>query len=520
MLLITLLFISPVLFYFILKSIKFGSDHYYHQLLIDLITENKNRFIYKHNNIINENIVSYPQFLHWLFSFLSPNFIEKISSKIIIIFSFLSNISFLIFIVNLSGFIKELNDTKIISIIILLFVLVPYNYNTGNAKNTGASARGLGLFLGQCLIYLLIFYELTDSIKFIYLSIIPALFILISSQFATQFLFFICLSLALIFSDFFYLISPLGASLIFFIIMPKVAFNFFKGQLGHKSLYYKYLAKVYILKNRQSIWSDIYYVIPTQIYYYITRQIPKLKYNFLNYLYNNSLIILIFQMPIVFISFIFFFVNGNYNICELIMIKFAASLFCVFLLITLRPLRFLGEPERYLEFGFGLFSILSVLLLPKSLVILILIYSICFILIDYLVKLKNKSKNNSNVVHDNFISSITEVKKILFADKDSKLITDSIELTKFFLDKNINIYFFTVNSFRSDKFHFSDLYKNSYSYIDPVSMINIIQHYKINYVLVDGISWKNYHNDLELKSIAYRVCYDSINFKLLKLQNI
>lgn len=513
-----ILFIPSLIFYFNLKLIKQGSDHYYHTLIIDLILKHKRKFVFTHDNIINENIVSYPQLMHWILSFFSKEFIEKISSKLIIIFSLLSSICFFIFLNIISTYVKLFEDDYYVVLASLVFYLIPYNYHSGNAKNTGASARGLGLLLGQVLLYFLVLYKLSDNYIYLWFSVIPCFLSFISSQFATQYVIFYLTILSISFLDIYFILVLLSSFALFLLTMPKVALNYFKGQYGHKKLYSQYLASVYILKNRPSIWGDIFVFLPKQIYYFIKRDILKIKYKLRDYLNNNSLIILIFQIPLILVVMIDGYNNSfQYSGYEKILMTFLLALFLIFLVITFRPFRFLGEPERYLEFGFGILAILSLLVLPNNLIFVNIGFCIIYLIADYFLRLKNNRANEVIKIDSNFNSFINDAKNLLLKDKDAILLSDSVELTKFFLDVRLKIYFFVVNLEKSDEFHFKDLYKTVYAYISPDVMIRLIKHYKVTYLVIDNINWKTYHEDLFSNDINYSVSIDANKYKLLKL---
>lgn len=513
-----ILFIPSLIFYFNLKLIKQGSDHYYHTLIIDLILKHKRKFVFTHDNIINENIVSYPQLMHWILSFFSKEFIEKNSNKLIIIFSLLSSICFLVFLKNLGIYIELFKNEYYMILASLVFYLIPFNYHSGNAKNTGASARGLGLLLGQVLLYLLVLYKLSDNYIYLWLSVIPCFLSFISSQFATQYVLFYLIVLSISFLDIYFIFVLLSSLALFFLIMPKVALNYFRGQYGHKKLYSQHLASVYILKNRPSIWGDIFIFLPKQIYYFFKRDILRIKYKLRDYLNNNSLIILIFQIPLILVIFIYSYYNSfEINSHEKVLMTFLLALFLIFLLITFRPFRFLGEPERYLEFGFGIIAILSLLILPINLILINIGFCILYLCVDYGLRFKNTKTIESVNTDNNFNTFINEAKNVLLNDKEGVLLSDSVELTKFFLDIKLKIYFFVVNLEKSDGFHFKDLYKTVYAYIAPDVMIKLIKHYKVTYLVIDNVSWKTYHQDLLSNDINYSVSLDANNYKLLKL---
>ena len=96
-LLILICFISIVISYSFSKILTVGSDHYYHFLLIKLIRKHNYKFVVKHDNLINENIVSYPQLLHWVLARLPDKTILQVSKYLSLALQWIMNISFLSF---------------------------------------------------------------------------------------------------------------------------------------------------------------------------------------------------------------------------------------------------------------------------------------------------------------------------------------------------------------------------------------------------------------------------------------
>ena len=68
-----LVLLNAILLYVQKKVSSPGSDHPYHLGLINGIRNNKHHFVKSYPNIIGEKNFAYPQFYHWILSYLPEN---------------------------------------------------------------------------------------------------------------------------------------------------------------------------------------------------------------------------------------------------------------------------------------------------------------------------------------------------------------------------------------------------------------------------------------------------------------
>lgn len=163
---------------------QFGSDHYIHIHILDLIR--KNNFNYRVTKLSchNEKHTAYPILFHFI---LARFFYDTAINKPKNILAVLNILSFLSFNTFLFFYQSSLNWVYALKANIIFFAF-PFSYIFWNAKNRGLSARGMGLLLGQLFIYFLLFY--TSTLNFFYLVPLTVIvFItLLSSQFSFQFI--------------------------------------------------------------------------------------------------------------------------------------------------------------------------------------------------------------------------------------------------------------------------------------------------------------------------------------------
>ena len=270
-----------------------GSDHYYHIGLIKGIRANGHRFVLSHPNMIGEKHFSYPQLYHWVLSFLPSRTFDKTYNfvGISLFVMFLQVVLFLLFCYTVYPFMPitiQLENFMLVSG--LIFVITPFSYAIWNAKNIGISARGFGLLLGQIYLYFIMWYFLFGNTLFLFIAFLIAFIIILSSQFTMQFVLFSAPLFAMIFGNVSFLLVPVVTLGMFFLLMPNIARNFVMGQVGHKTLYYKYLAEKFILNFRHSIWRDFVYDFWL-----------KIRNNYKSgilYIYNNPLMSILIGMPL------------------------------------------------------------------------------------------------------------------------------------------------------------------------------------------------------------------------------
>jgi hypothetical protein len=478
---------------------KKSSDHYYHVSLINAIRGNGNKFVTSHPNLISEKYFAYPQFYHWLLSFLSPVIVEKYYKLFAIVISLLQLILFLVFAYTVYPFIQT--DTSLEQFMFLsglVFIFTPFSYASWNAKNTGISARGFGLFFGQIYLYFITWYYLFDNIIFFLAAFLMGFIIILSSQFSMQFMIFSAPLFALFCKNPFFLLIPVFALLMFYLIMPEIARNFIKGQINHKTLYYRYLAEKFILSARYSIWRDFVWDFWVKARTDIKKSIP--------YIYYNPLVGCIIGFPFFTLFSLYLFLDtrvqrlvfSDKNILYLA-IPIVVS-FSIFLLTSFRKTRFLGEPERYMEFCIPQISVFGAILFcySNSVVYVVLGFSFLsviwqFILPYLLVKYGRK---------DQLSETMNKLPEIFCRMDESnpktmRIFSNNVEIIKELqvgLWKVLNI---NLTSPYTGSFHFSDIFLDQYKSIAPGVILPLIKQFNIGWFILDTNILPKYNDILE-----------------------
>ena len=529
MLLIVIIFllfaILIVLFLFFTDKNASFSDQTLHVLFIDLIRKNKNKFIVNCDNFLIQSKMTYPQLLHWGFSFIPKYLIPKATLFSPAIFSIVSLLSFLFFVFSVHPYlaIYKISLEKFLLLCGLLFVSTPYSYNIINAKNMGISARGLGLFLGQLYTYSMVLFILHDSYSYFIIACFLSLLIFMSSQFASQHIFFSTILLTIFYQSFILLIPIVVSVISFFLITPRLAYQFFYGNINYKKFYYKYLAKSHILMYRESIWKDIFWEIWKLL---LTKKKPKGGGTLFMYIYTNPIVILLFSLPLTVPICLYFMFNliqkctiGGYdNFVLLLTMPIIISLF-LFLLFSFRETRFLGEPERYVEFTIGFMSVTLVLLLCEHLYIIYGILSFQFLLVFLQVyasriRIKRKIKN----LQEGLIKINNIINENLRQDDEIRLLSNNTEIMRLLTDSRKKVFYGSLYSEWYGKFHYTDLYYN-FNEMKADMILPVIEEFNISHFVLDTniLSYERFNSLIKTHARSFKQLIEKDNLIAYKI---
>ncbi len=479
---------------------KPGSDHYGHLNRINNIKKNRNRFIKRNESNLCNTKEAYPQFYHWILALLPSTIIERYYRVFAIVIDLLQLISFLIFAFTIYPFIQtDLNLERFMLFGGLIFIFTPFRYSIWNAKNSGLSARGFGLFQGQIYLYFISWYYLSGNIVFFLGAFLMGFIIIISSQFAMQFVLFSSLFFALFFKNPLFLLIPVFALLMFYLIMPEIACNYIKGQIIHKTLYYKYIAEKFILRNRYSIWRDF-------VWDFWIKAKEDFKKSIL-YIYQNSLVSVIFGFPFFTLLVLCFFVDNK--VLGLIMADRSLWILgipvvvssIIFLLTSFRKTRFLGEPERYMEFCTPQISILGGVFFGYSSFIAYIVLGISFVLVigqfilGYLIIKYGYTKTQH---YKNFMKIFDTLCKIERSEvKEMRIFSNNSLLNKTLQIGNWKVLNINVTSLYTGQFHFKDIFPVEYPFIAKDVILPLIKEVEIGWFILDTNILPDYYDILE-----------------------
>ena len=495
---IIMIFLTEKLFY----TSEVGSDHPLHISLINLIKNNKHRFCLKSPFQLNEQNFAYPQLFHWILSFFPESLYKanyKFINRIVKIIDILLLNLFLYYISNFF----VLSNTNIL-IINCLYYLTPLSYATWNAKNSGLSPRGLGLVVGQLYNYLLIIFLFTNNL----IILIPiALVILLSillSQFTMQYIILSSLVISLLFHTYFLLITIPLVFLGYFLLFRKSSVNFLIGQYHHKRNYFLYLAEIYILPSRPSIYRD-----------FIKDFWLKLKDNKLRaciYLYQNPIIEVLTGIPYLIILG-YFWINNDFSIYEGILNKLILTGIIVFIMTSFRKTRFLGEPQRYLEYCLPFAVILIVVKLTYPVLLLIVFVSIIIIECNLFLYKSNRAKYSSIDNKQNLLDYLKEkdLSNIQTASSNDN------DILKYLLLYNLSLIRPELTCYYPNKQAFTDNFYGNYSVIEPSVLNGYLQTYQVDILIINTNMYSSEIIKQKMTQLSnYRVIKEFGNFILFE----
>lgn len=463
-----------------LKTSTPGSDHYVHFGYINSIKDNKHRFITKVNTFINEDDFPDPQLYHWFLSLIPSEFLYKYYNFLGLIFNVLSFIFFGIF---LNLIYLELKITTDFNMFVLIsgltYILTPFQFFSWNAKNVGLSARGFGVMLGHLFIYCITLYLITKNFNFLYFSLIFCYLILLSSQFSFQFILFFTFIASILFLDIYILILPYLSILFFIITFPKWSKVFFIRQRKYKWMYYSLLSKKFGLKLRYSIYRDFIYD-----FYIILKK--KGAVRGFEYIYRNPIIELFLGFPFIVLFFLYAYdPNVNFTSPNNIISSIIFISLCIFIITSFRKTRFLGEPQRYIEFTLPIISICAAIYSASiTTIIIILGFSVMIIIFELvIIKLMAKRNGNGLTTQDKILKLVNFIKSTNV--DNNRMISNNLEVLKYFTDKDYKIFNVSILESHTSGLHFDEIFPDNYGLLSIDVMIHFVKSSSIDWIILD-----------------------------------
>ena len=236
---------------------------------------------------------------------------------------------------------------------------------------------------------------------------------LIASQFAFQFVMFSSIFISVVTAHYeILLVAPLSAFFLF-ALNYQYAKSFFYGQLQHKRNYAKFTIKDWQLKQRYSIWRDFVYD------FWIKRD--------RTYIFGNPVFEVLFgAFPNCFILVYYWFITDVSDTTLWTLYVLLSSSFFAFFVTSLRVGRFLGEPQRYIEFGIPFACILCVVLLSSRLVLLFVAFN--FIVLKWYMK--NSQIHRQLPEHIKIRKEMIGYLRDIFEEKYSNLVCNDVEILR------------------------------------------------------------------------------------------
>ncbi len=457
-----------------------GSDHFIQQLFTDLLVANKFKFVSTCSNYVNPNRLAYPMLLNWFLGKWRIQDYSKASRTLLLVNNGMSSIIHL-----LTSFIIYRYYSVSCSLPLFLvlsgalFVTTVFSFNTKNAKSTGLSARGIGLWLGQLYTLLLLVSVIGNTWWYVLPAALAGMLIILSSTFATQFILFGSPVLSLLMFDVKPTVAVVVSFGLFLLLFPSFSKEYLKGQFTHKKMYSRYIASVFILKQRPSIWMDWINEIPKRMHWLLA-DYPKNKKQ-LEYISGNALWILVFQMPAYLLTIAVWPLIAELSTTGYVLWSFALSPFILFVATSFRATRFLGEPERYIEFGLIPAAILALFTFNIWVIGSLVIVQLALISIELINFTRGARKQNSDA------DSILEVRNHLkrLADSESvRLMVPNTAARRKLRSVYYKQYDWSFFNESSDGYVAQDIFAGEYKHFHYQVVPELIRKYELNFLFV------------------------------------
>lgn len=463
-----------------MNNTDFGTDHYVHLRIIRFLKKNKKYFL-KDVFTLNEKYCFYPFFFHWLIS-LTPIDINKNFIRIYytILVVRLINFSFFLF------YFTEFSFQEIL-LCVLTYLSFPFNYLKWNSINKGFSARGFGILLAEIFLYFTYSFIVFNQNIYLLINLFIALIILLSSQLTYQFLLLSSIFFFIYYLNIIFLILPIISALILYVLNREVFVNFFYGQYYHKRNYCLYFIKSHF-KIRESYYRDFFYDF-----------FVEFKKDFkhgLKYFFTNPFIEIIYGFPL--LIMIFFRLNNETIYDNKILLLFISVGVLSFLATSLKKTRFLGEPQRYIQFVIPFIIIFAVKEYEDYEIIYFLVLSILIILIYHRIY----SNENINPHYD-FQKNLDTIKKSL--PNSSLIISNDIQKLKI-LSSEFNVICNDWSRKFKNEQEFNSFHKNNYTIHSVLGLLYFYKKFKPNILLLNEELYDNKEiflikNNIRLKLI-------------------
>lgn len=492
----------------VLKLKECGSDHPVHLFLINKIRKNGHKLFSTVPDILNEAYLgAIPLFVHYVLSFLSPKTIKKATLNLnpvinALLVALMSSTSYLL--------VEDISFSEVF-LVGSLIAFCPQFYHAFSARNFGLSSRPLGILLITGLVITNFLYISFDGqLVFMGIAVLLCYIIWGSNTFAQQTFILSGVIMGVLYADWFILTSVLISVFLFILIHNKYAISYLYRTGLFIYTYATQVAKLYILKQRYSIWRDLVYDLYVKL-----KNEPISKS--VQYAYNNSILVVLILNPFIVITVL------SYNLIDdpflLHCRNFSISCFILFILTSFRSTRFLGEPERYAEMA-TCFSVLITVSLISTLdkygLFSSFLFVFCFLL--YLVQMLvvNKlrahvsKKNNSLQKAEEFLNLVASENK-----DEVRFYSNSEHVTKMLMNNEWRFARFWSPDTKFAGYNFKEAYSQFPFYTRELSR-DALEYYKINYVIYDKNNFIEEPSNEKLNSVEK--IYEDENYTTFRLE--
>lgn len=472
---------SPLFF---IKEYK-GTDRFSHLYYINVIRESKHHIPKKTDQILTSGFLGYPMLLHWILSFFDEGTVKKIEPYLGSLWDSLHATLLFISSIYIFSTIYDLNSAISMSLLAcVIFVFTPAFMKPG-ARTFSISARPVGgLLVSISLITAILFTQIDNNI-YALISIFSASLVFLSSKFSAQALFFISLGLGILTLNIFSFFIPILAFLLAIAISKGQYLTVLRGHIRYLHFYSKYIQfhhnRLLPVPLNTLFWDLINRTITIKD---LLKEVGK----------RPTFRLLIF-VPYLLVFFIGFYSVGfsKYPIINYLVFWAITPLF-LFALFNNRYLKFLGEPDRYMEYGIFPISLYIAFVVASNqylyyILAATILFSIGIIIFNTLVIVKFTSINEKlGIVKSELVEYLNSTSEIF------RTLPIPLVLGKEIVYKTKHkavVFMGNMGTSKESREEFKLLVPDEYPYISK-ELDKIIDYFKCNALIVDKEMAGNY----------------------------
>ncbi|MBF0344348.1 MAG: hypothetical protein HQL06_08985 [Nitrospirae bacterium] len=360
-----------------------STDTYYHFAAAESIRLNSFRIPNKINGYLMDSPYDYPPLFHYLLALFNKETREKLEKYISATLDTFHVALVYVFSLYFFKYIYTVEQPGTYSLMIsVLFLLSPALLSVGTGPRAyQATPRVLGELLSEVSFIVLFLYWWYGYFFLYVIAVVITAMVMMTSKFSTQVMVFFSVVMCVLLKSILFLLFPVFAILVATLLSGGYYAKVLKGHIGHLRIFRNVTIKKYQTILYKNNLKDIL-TLPRDVVFSYKKALKTI-------FFNNTYIIVLSRNPqIILVVLIIVWLQPIFLITEVRYYLFAwmtASIVC-FLATSMRPLMFIGEGDRYLEYGlFPQVFIFTCFMLPSKHSITILTALIVYQVLYYTV---------------------------------------------------------------------------------------------------------------------------------------
>ncbi|MBA3985965.1 MAG: hypothetical protein H0X63_05200 [Flavobacteriales bacterium] len=247
-------------------------------------------------------------------------------------------------------------------------------------------------------------------------------------------------------------------------------------------MYTKYIGPKFHMGYRYSIWRDFIYDFWVNF-----KKMGVIRGG--EYIYRNPIIGILLGFPVLLLLIILLLSNFEALAITETNVIFLKLILCgifLFIIFSFRATRFLGQPERYLEFLIPIMVLLPSLMNLQFWNWVILVLSLAVILFELII-IKILSRKDKGGITRNDINKdlLATFSKTVSEENKVHILSNNTNIIKYLANDRYSVFNINVTTPFTCGLHFKDVYPQKYGEI-PISPIrHFIKNADVNWFILD-----------------------------------